>query len=192
MDSPPNDVPARSRFNEQRYLRRYPMFPPKRHLPEPNNLKPGMLVSVRGFSATLSERLPPTILPDDECTICLNELRDTSAGYPGVLVHRSCDHAFHRYCIQKWRRETIDWVSKKASCPMCRAQVRESELSFPFNRWVIRYSDGSIDTVPATDIKTPRPTTTPFNPRHRDDLLEKEKNGDYSGPLPKRARKTSR
>ena len=167
------------------------LYPIKRARKENDSLKAGMLVSARGYSATLSERIPFPAHPDDTCAICLDPLGEVRPGSTGSLVSRTCSHTFHRLCIQKWRSLSRDWYSTKAPCPTCRAQVRECDIVFPFNQWRVTFSDGTSSVVPASDIRTPPPTPTPFNPRHRNDLMFKERSGVYDGPLVKRARRTS-
>lgn len=177
---------------EQLYRQHHPSYPEKCLRAGDATLKVGMVVSVRGYSATLSEFISSPLRPDETCAICLDVLGETAVGTTNISVSRTCGHAFHRRCIQKWRFRTHDWFSKKASCPTCRTQFREGSIVFPFNEWRVIFSDGSSSVVPATDIKTPHTIPTPFNPRHRSALMQKEKNGDYDRPMPKRALNSSR
>ena len=174
--------------NEEFYRRYYAHFPAKRLHIEDRDLYVGLDVSVKGFSATIVEVIPSALDPAETCVICLDQIGDTTVGTTKVLVSRSCGHAFHRLCIQKWRHETHDWVSKKASCPTCRASVKESDIVFPFDQWRVVFSDGSDAVVSASEIKTPPPVPTPFNPRHRNDFMYRERTGDFQEILPKRSR----
>ena len=179
------------RMTPEIYYRRFQAhFPSKRAHIDTRGLQVGQEVSFKGFSAFLIKFVPSELDPDSTCVICMEEVGDAPTGSDNALVSRTCGHVFHRRCLQLWRHRTHDWVSKRASCPTCRASVREGDIVLPFDQWEIAFSDGSTRTVPTAAIKTPKPTATPFNPRHRNDLLSKEKNGDYDylSPAPKRPR----
>ena len=49
----------------------------------------------------------------EDCPICFVRITRTS-----VKKQLSCDHTFHRKCIDKWLRD-------RSTCPMCRRQVRQ-------------------------------------------------------------------
>ena len=173
------------------YYHRFQAYSPsKRAHVDTRGLQAGQEVSYKGFLGVLVKFVPSSVDPTTTCVICMEDVGDAPTGSDSVLISRNCSHVFHRRCLQTWRLRTHDWVSKRASCPTCRSSVRESDVVLPFDQWEIAFSDGSTRTVPTASIKTPKPTTTPFNPRHRNDLLSKEKNGDYDylSPAPKRPR----
>ena len=56
---------------------------------------------------TLKEKL---IIYDDICSICLENLKNKKC------VILSCEHIYHKICIQKW-------LKKNDSCPNCRINI---------------------------------------------------------------------
>lgn len=52
----------------------------------------------------------------NECSICLDTINDKD------LYQTSCNHTFHRSCIQKW-------VQKHLSCPLCRTDIIDHECN---------------------------------------------------------------
>jgi hypothetical protein len=70
-------------------------------------------------------------VPDDECGICLNPLKDGES----VCVNTPCFHFFHCGCITEWKD------TGKNSCPICRSRplnllkVNPDTFSFGKNRY---------------------------------------------------------
>lgn len=68
------------------------------------------------------------------CSICFEDDASTTL---------RCKHAFHMKCIMKW------WCLQdgEPSCPMCRGEIGDEELTFLTcqyfsNRWLTSYSRG--------------------------------------------------
>ena len=100
---------------------RTPVYPLKRHFKEDSTLSVGQPVAHRGYAATLTEYVPTTVKPEDTCAICLEELGNSRAADTEVLT-QSCEHPFHKACLEQWRDQ---FYSGRATCPTCRATSKD-------------------------------------------------------------------
>ena len=53
----------------------------------------------------------PYVLPEDICTICLEEFK-----FDEELKKLKCNHIFHKDCLKPW-------LDNKKKCPICRADI---------------------------------------------------------------------
>mmetsp|Transcript_2250 Transcript_2250/g.6701 ORF Transcript_2250/g.6701 Transcript_2250/m.6701 type:complete len:356 (-) Transcript_2250:1661-2728(-) len=86
----------------------------------------------------LSRRVVPVIeVPDDVCSICLDEFTDED---PAQMTN--CEHPYHLQCI-------MQWAQRSRECPMCfkHLQMKEDSLNelLPFGE----YRPPEQDTTPA-------------------------------------------
>ena len=71
-----------------------------------------------------------------KCSICLNNLNK------GVKL--SCDHIFHKHCINKYIKISIR-LYNKSNCPLCRSLIIENPIikqkdnSFSINSYISLY-----------------------------------------------------
>eukprot|EP00918_Siedleckia_nematoides_P042259 GHVU01092135.1.p1 GENE.GHVU01092135.1~~GHVU01092135.1.p1 ORF type:complete len:131 (+),score=21.09 GHVU01092135.1:82-474(+) len=76
----------------------------------------GMPLMRNGLSPDQLRRLPSTKLKedvfDDPCSICLEDMKT----YDDVRKLDSCQHIFHKSCIDLW-------LLRDASCPNCKGRI---------------------------------------------------------------------
>jgi hypothetical protein len=65
----------------------------------------------------------PSDKPEGDCPICFEELTDGTA-IDTVRCETTCHKWFHRECIKRW-------VEDSPTCPMCRAEWKEAQVSAP-------------------------------------------------------------
>lgn len=53
---------------------------------------------------------------DPTCAICMGDIQDINDG-----IRTSCNHIFHRTCIENWLAQPIS----KNSCPVCRSEIKK-------------------------------------------------------------------
>ena len=53
---------------------------------------------------------------DPTCAICMGDIQDINDG-----IRTSCNHIFHRTCIENWLAQPIS----KNSCPACRSEIKK-------------------------------------------------------------------
>ena len=53
---------------------------------------------------------------DPTCAICMGDIEDINDG-----IRTSCNHIFHRTCIERWLAQPIS----KNSCPVCRSEIKK-------------------------------------------------------------------
>lgn len=70
----------------------------------------------------------------DVCSICLED---------GYMVKLSCDHFFHKHCINKW-------LHHKNTCPLCRQKVHKKPAHYYFcstEQWRIEIRNSMEDYI---------------------------------------------
>lgn len=64
------------------------------------------------------QRIPISKCDNQTCHICMDEFDEKDS--PNDAIKLACSHIFHQDCIRKWL------CNEKVTCPVCRADVRES------------------------------------------------------------------
>lgn len=64
------------------------------------------------------QRIPLSKCENQTCHICMDEF--DAQGSPNDAIKLACSHIFHQDCIRRWL------CIEKVTCPVCRADVRES------------------------------------------------------------------
>ncbi|KAH8284244.1 hypothetical protein KR044_000786 [Drosophila immigrans] len=70
-------------------------------------------------------------VPDDLCTVCLENIKH--AEYTD-LIHLYCNHWFHKRCIYRWQEES-------KSCPNCRSYVNLPQEYYLTQKGYVDYYD---------------------------------------------------